>query len=155
MQREKRLEKASIILHCTESFCQLRAEAYNLYFLNLIQEIIGNMCLCVWEWMRGLCWSACVLLKTHHPPACLAHFSPPALPLTAGDCKHNVGTWMENITKYSAQIHLLFSLIPSQTGSGKALSRLKHLQQSGSEKSKTSKQREDFLKNQGQQQVWF
>ncbi len=47
MQREKRLEKASIILYCTESFCQLRVEAYNLYFLNLIQEIIGNMCLCV------------------------------------------------------------------------------------------------------------
>ncbi|XP_042575792.1 SRC kinase signaling inhibitor 1-like isoform X14 [Cyprinus carpio] len=40
-----------------------------------------------------------------------------------------------------------------ETGGGKALSRLKHLQQSGSEKSKTSKQREDFLKNQGQQQV--
>uniref|UniRef100_A0A8C1PVQ3 SRC kinase signaling inhibitor 1 n=1 Tax=Cyprinus carpio TaxID=7962 RepID=A0A8C1PVQ3_CYPCA len=39
-----------------------------------------------------------------------------------------------------------------ETGGGKALSRLKHLQQSGSEKSKTSKQREDFLKNQGQQQ---
>uniref|UniRef100_A0A8C1Y1Q3 SRC kinase signaling inhibitor 1 n=1 Tax=Cyprinus carpio TaxID=7962 RepID=A0A8C1Y1Q3_CYPCA len=41
----------------------------------------------------------------------------------------------------------------AKTGGGKALSRLKHLQQSGSEKSKTSKQREDFLKNQGQQQV--
>ncbi|XP_058624744.1 SRC kinase signaling inhibitor 1 isoform X17 [Onychostoma macrolepis] len=40
----------------------------------------------------------------------------------------------------------------AKTGGGKALSRLKHLQQSGSEKSKTSKQREDFLKNQGQQQ---
>ncbi|XP_052405279.1 SRC kinase signaling inhibitor 1-like isoform X3 [Carassius gibelio] len=39
-----------------------------------------------------------------------------------------------------------------ETGGGKVLSRLKHLQQSGSEKSKTSKQREDFLKNQGQQQ---
>uniref|UniRef100_A0A672R9A7 SRC kinase signaling inhibitor 1-like n=1 Tax=Sinocyclocheilus grahami TaxID=75366 RepID=A0A672R9A7_SINGR len=39
-----------------------------------------------------------------------------------------------------------------ETGGGKALSRLKHLQQSGLEKSKTSKQREDFLKNQGQQQ---
>uniref|UniRef100_A0A673JX10 SRC kinase signaling inhibitor 1-like n=1 Tax=Sinocyclocheilus rhinocerous TaxID=307959 RepID=A0A673JX10_9TELE len=41
----------------------------------------------------------------------------------------------------------------AKTGGGKVLSRLKHLQQSGSEKSKTSKQREDFLKNQGQQQV--
>ncbi|XP_050962691.1 SRC kinase signaling inhibitor 1 isoform X2 [Labeo rohita] len=41
----------------------------------------------------------------------------------------------------------------AKTGGGKALSRLKHLQQSGSEKNKTSKQREDFLKNQGQQQV--
>ncbi|XP_026063747.1 SRC kinase signaling inhibitor 1 isoform X1 [Carassius auratus] len=40
-----------------------------------------------------------------------------------------------------------------ETGGGKVLSRLKHLQQSGSEKSKTSKQREDFLKNQGQQQA--
>ncbi|XP_052405267.1 SRC kinase signaling inhibitor 1-like isoform X1 [Carassius gibelio] len=40
-----------------------------------------------------------------------------------------------------------------KTGGGKVLSRLKHLQQSGSEKSKTSKQREDFLKNQGQQQA--
>uniref|UniRef100_A0A671NS36 SRC kinase signaling inhibitor 1-like n=1 Tax=Sinocyclocheilus anshuiensis TaxID=1608454 RepID=A0A671NS36_9TELE len=41
----------------------------------------------------------------------------------------------------------------AKTGGGKALSRLKHLQQSGLEKSKTSKQKEDFLKNQGQQQV--
>uniref|UniRef100_A0A671S4H0 SRC kinase signaling inhibitor 1-like n=1 Tax=Sinocyclocheilus anshuiensis TaxID=1608454 RepID=A0A671S4H0_9TELE len=41
----------------------------------------------------------------------------------------------------------------AKTGGRKVLSRLKHLQQSGSEKSKTSKQREDFLKNQGQQQV--
>uniref|UniRef100_A0A672SHQ7 SRC kinase signaling inhibitor 1-like n=1 Tax=Sinocyclocheilus grahami TaxID=75366 RepID=A0A672SHQ7_SINGR len=41
----------------------------------------------------------------------------------------------------------------AKTGGGKVLSRLKHLQHSGSEKSKTSKQREDFLKNQGQQQV--
>ncbi|XP_016384988.1 SRC kinase signaling inhibitor 1 isoform X4 [Sinocyclocheilus rhinocerous] len=40
-----------------------------------------------------------------------------------------------------------------ETGGGKALSRLKHLQQSGLEKSKTSRQREDFLKNQGQQQA--
>ncbi|XP_051572754.1 SRC kinase signaling inhibitor 1-like isoform X1 [Myxocyprinus asiaticus] len=40
----------------------------------------------------------------------------------------------------------------AKTGDGKALTRLKHLQQSGSEKSKTSKQRDDFLKNQGQQQ---
>ncbi|XP_051741400.1 SRC kinase signaling inhibitor 1 isoform X17 [Ctenopharyngodon idella] len=41
----------------------------------------------------------------------------------------------------------------AKTSGGKALSRLKHLQQSGSEKVKTSKQREEFLKNQGQQQV--
>ncbi|XP_016297013.1 SRC kinase signaling inhibitor 1-like [Sinocyclocheilus anshuiensis] len=41
----------------------------------------------------------------------------------------------------------------AKTGGGKALSRLKHLQQSGLEKSKTSKQKEDFLKNQGQQQA--
>ncbi|XP_042577976.1 SRC kinase signaling inhibitor 1-like isoform X9 [Cyprinus carpio] len=41
----------------------------------------------------------------------------------------------------------------AKTGGGKVLSRLKHLQQSGSEKSKTSKQREDFLKNQAQQQA--
>ncbi|KAI7803046.1 putative SRC kinase signaling inhibitor 1-like [Triplophysa rosa] len=40
----------------------------------------------------------------------------------------------------------------SATGGGKALSRLKHLQQSGSDKNKTSKQRDDFLKSQGQQQ---
>ncbi|XP_056609904.1 SRC kinase signaling inhibitor 1 isoform X1 [Triplophysa dalaica] len=39
-----------------------------------------------------------------------------------------------------------------KTGGGKALSRLKHLQQSGSDKNKTSKQRDDFLKTQGQQQ---
>ncbi|XP_057202539.1 SRC kinase signaling inhibitor 1 isoform X13 [Triplophysa rosa] len=39
-----------------------------------------------------------------------------------------------------------------ETGGGKALSRLKHLQQSGSDKNKTSKQRDDFLKSQGQQQ---
>ncbi|XP_057202534.1 SRC kinase signaling inhibitor 1 isoform X8 [Triplophysa rosa] len=39
-----------------------------------------------------------------------------------------------------------------KTGGGKALSRLKHLQQSGSDKNKTSKQRDDFLKSQGQQQ---
>ncbi|TSK28046.1 hypothetical protein Baya_2233 [Bagarius yarrelli] len=37
-------------------------------------------------------------------------------------------------------------------GGGKAISRLKHLQQSGLDKSKVGKQREDFLKNQGQQQ---
>ncbi|ROL49395.1 SRC kinase signaling inhibitor 1 [Anabarilius grahami] len=40
----------------------------------------------------------------------------------------------------------------AKTSGGKALSRLKHLQQSGPEKVKTSKQREEFLKNQGQQQ---
>ncbi|XP_055047871.2 SRC kinase signaling inhibitor 1 isoform X2 [Misgurnus anguillicaudatus] len=40
----------------------------------------------------------------------------------------------------------------TKTAGGKALSRLKHLQQSGSDKSKTSKQRDDFLKSQGQQQ---
>ncbi|TRY93231.1 hypothetical protein DNTS_014368, partial [Danionella cerebrum] len=40
-----------------------------------------------------------------------------------------------------------------ETGGGKALSRLKHLQQSGVEKIKTSKQREDFIKNQSQQQT--
>ncbi|XP_051569946.1 SRC kinase signaling inhibitor 1-like isoform X1 [Myxocyprinus asiaticus] len=39
-----------------------------------------------------------------------------------------------------------------ETGGGKALFHLKHLQQSGSDKSKTSKQRDDFLKSQGQQQ---
>ncbi|XP_047656791.1 SRC kinase signaling inhibitor 1 isoform X4 [Tachysurus fulvidraco] len=38
-------------------------------------------------------------------------------------------------------------------GCGKAISRLKHLQQSGLDKSKVGKQREDFLKSQGQQQV--
>ncbi|XP_048052351.1 SRC kinase signaling inhibitor 1-like isoform X18 [Megalobrama amblycephala] len=43
----------------------------------------------------------------------------------------------------------------AKTSGGKALSRLKHLQQSGSEKVKTSKQREEFLKNQGQQQGLF
>ncbi|XP_036383265.1 SRC kinase signaling inhibitor 1-like isoform X9 [Megalops cyprinoides] len=47
----------------------------------------------------------------------------------------------------------------SSSGSNKAphssaASRLKHLQQSSPEKSKTSKQREDFLKIQGQQQVF-
>ncbi|TRY93230.1 hypothetical protein DNTS_014368, partial [Danionella cerebrum] len=41
----------------------------------------------------------------------------------------------------------------AKTGGGKALSRLKHLQQSGVEKIKTSKQREDFIKNQSQQQT--
>ncbi|TRY93229.1 hypothetical protein DNTS_014368, partial [Danionella cerebrum] len=41
-----------------------------------------------------------------------------------------------------------------ETGGGKALSRLKHLQQSGVEKIKTSKQREDFIKNQSQQQEY-
>ncbi|XP_077069273.1 SRC kinase signaling inhibitor 1 isoform X30 [Siphateles boraxobius] len=40
-----------------------------------------------------------------------------------------------------------------ETGGARALSRLKHLQQSGSEKVKTSKQRDEFLKNQGQQQA--
>ncbi|XP_072549276.1 SRC kinase signaling inhibitor 1 isoform X2 [Salminus brasiliensis] len=39
-----------------------------------------------------------------------------------------------------------------ESGSGKAISRLKHLQQSGSEKSKLGKQRDDFIKSQGQQQ---
>ncbi|XP_062875041.1 SRC kinase signaling inhibitor 1 isoform X2 [Trichomycterus rosablanca] len=39
-----------------------------------------------------------------------------------------------------------------ESGGGKAISRLKHLQQSGSDKSKVSKQRDDFLKSQGQQQ---
>ncbi|XP_060758041.1 SRC kinase signaling inhibitor 1 isoform X1 [Neoarius graeffei] len=38
------------------------------------------------------------------------------------------------------------------SGGGKAISRLKHLQQSGLDKSKVGKQREDFLKSQGQQQ---
>ncbi|XP_056096972.1 SRC kinase signaling inhibitor 1 isoform X14 [Rhinichthys klamathensis goyatoka] len=41
----------------------------------------------------------------------------------------------------------------AKTGGARALSRLKHLQQSGSEKVKTSKQRDEFLKNQGQQQA--
>ncbi|KAI4878565.1 hypothetical protein NFI96_021152 [Prochilodus magdalenae] len=40
-----------------------------------------------------------------------------------------------------------------KSGGGKAISRLKHLQQSGSEKSKLGKQREDFMKSQGQQQA--
>ncbi|XP_058268856.1 SRC kinase signaling inhibitor 1 isoform X7 [Hemibagrus wyckioides] len=39
-----------------------------------------------------------------------------------------------------------------KSGGGKAISRLKHLQQSGLDKSKVGKQREDFLKSQGQQQ---
>ncbi|XP_046721886.1 SRC kinase signaling inhibitor 1 isoform X2 [Silurus meridionalis] len=41
----------------------------------------------------------------------------------------------------------------AKSGGGKAISRLKHLQQSGLDKSKVGKQREDFLKNQGQQQI--
>ncbi|XP_017553011.1 SRC kinase signaling inhibitor 1 isoform X8 [Pygocentrus nattereri] len=40
-----------------------------------------------------------------------------------------------------------------ESGSGKAISRLKHLQQGGSEKSKLGKQREDYIKSQGQQQA--
>ncbi|KAK1798300.1 hypothetical protein P4O66_007761 [Electrophorus voltai] len=39
------------------------------------------------------------------------------------------------------------------TGGGKAISRLKQLQQSGCEKSKLGKHKDDFLKSQGQQQV--
>ncbi|XP_076851597.1 SRC kinase signaling inhibitor 1 isoform X5 [Brachyhypopomus gauderio] len=40
----------------------------------------------------------------------------------------------------------------SKTGGGKAISRLKQLQQGGCEKSKLGKHRDDFLKSQGQQQ---
>ncbi|XP_047017978.2 SRC kinase signaling inhibitor 1 isoform X1 [Ictalurus punctatus] len=40
----------------------------------------------------------------------------------------------------------------AKSGGGKAISRLKHLQQSGLDKSKVGKQREDFLKSQGHQQ---
>ncbi|XP_035379624.1 SRC kinase signaling inhibitor 1 isoform X2 [Electrophorus electricus] len=40
----------------------------------------------------------------------------------------------------------------NETGGGKAISRLKQLQQSGCEKSKLGKHKDDFLKSQGQQQ---
>ncbi|KAL7860732.1 hypothetical protein AOLI_G00170810 [Acnodon oligacanthus] len=46
-----------------------------------------------------------------------------------------------------------FSTDLTKSGSGKAISRLKHLQQGGSEKSKLGKQREDYIKSQGQQQT--
>lgn len=81
------------------------------------------------------------------------HTNSPALPLTAKVSKYIVGYGWDfgNMTKHTPNICLFSSL--SQTGGGKALSRLKHLQQSGSDKNKTSKQRDDFLKTQGQQQV--
>ncbi|KAM9457539.1 SRC kinase signaling inhibitor 1 [Clarias gariepinus] len=44
------------------------------------------------------------------------------------------------------------SIGTAKNGGGKAISRLKHLQQSGLDKNKVGKQREDFLKSQGQQQ---
>lgn len=111
------------------------------------------VCVCEGEWQDCAEMLACVLLKTHHPLACLAHCSPSALPLIAS---HGENTWKLDGKYYQIQCteHLFLFFCPYQTSGGKALSRLKHLQQSGSEKIKTSKQREDFLKNHGQQQVW-
>ncbi|KAJ8364625.1 hypothetical protein SKAU_G00134560 [Synaphobranchus kaupii] len=63
-----------------------------------------------------------------------------------------------SIPAHLTKVHLPYMTGNSSSGPGKvphtsAASRLKHLQQTSPEKNKTSKQREDFLKIQGQQQV--